>query len=109
MKRSTKSTYDRITQDKKRKANIDREYQEILISELLIAAIKDDVVSVRELAKEAGVSPTIIQELKIKKGVHSGTKQNITLQSFLKILQALDCSLFVKKNKHTYPIVLGQS
>jgi hypothetical protein len=42
----------------------EQEYQELLISELLIAAMEKDDLSVRRLAKAAGVSPTIIQELK---------------------------------------------
>lgn len=36
-------------------------YQEFLISELVIAAMQEDEVSVRKLAKAANLSPTIVQ------------------------------------------------
>jgi len=83
MKKSTKSTYERVTQNKTRKARIDQEYQELLIAELLIAAMAKDDLSVRELAQEAGVSPTIIQELK------TGKRKNITLDTFSRVLNAI--------------------
>jgi DNA-binding Xre family transcriptional regulator len=83
MKKNIKSTYEKVTQNKKRKENIDREYQELLISELLNAAMAKDDVSVRELAKEAGVSPTIIQELK------TGKRKNITLDTFNRVLKGI--------------------
>ncbi len=90
MKKKIKSTYNQITHDKKRKANIDKEYQELLISELLIAAMAQDDVSVRDLAKEAGVSPTIIQELKTKK------RKNITLDTFNRVLNAIGYQIAVE-------------
>lgn len=83
MKKSIKSTYDQIISDPKRKEKIDQEYQRLLISELILAAIEKDDSSVRELAKEAGVSPTIIQELKTSK------RSNITLETFNKVLNAI--------------------
>lgn len=83
MKKNVKSTYEQIVQDKKRKENIEREYKQLVISELLLAAMAKDSLSVRELAKIAGVSPTIIQELKV------GKRQNITLDTFNKVLNAI--------------------
>ncbi len=85
------------------KKEYDEGYHEFLLSELLIAIMKDDAVSVRELAKAAGISPAIIQ------GVRSGEKQNITTQSFFKILQAMGCSLIVKKDKQLFPLELARS
>lgn len=83
MNKKIKSTYDRITQNQKRKENIDKEYTELLISELIIAAMTKDDVSVRELAQEAGVSPTIIQELK------TGKRKNITIDTLDRVLHAI--------------------
>ena len=99
------STYDRHVSKMtpERKKLFDEGYRELVLSELLIALMKEDDVSVRALAQEAGLSSAIIQ------GVRAGTKQNITLQSFLKIMQALGCSLIVKKNTQTYPLELTQS
>ena len=104
-KNNVKSTYDKHIQKMSptRKKKFDEEYRELVLSELLIALMKEDDVSVRALACEAGISSAIIQ------GIRAGTKQNITLQSFLKIMQALGCSLIVKKNKHSYSLELAQS
>jgi hypothetical protein len=45
--------------------------------------MEKDNISVRNLAKLAGVSPTIVQAMR------SGTKKDFTLQSFLKVLKGL--------------------
>jgi DNA-binding Xre family transcriptional regulator len=66
-------------------------YQEFLLSELVLAAMAEDDISVRELAKAAGVSPTIVQE------VRTGKRKNLTLQSFLKLLDALGYSFVLEK------------
>ncbi len=99
------STYEQHIQkmNPARKKKFDEGYRELVLSELLLALMKQDDVSVRKLAKEAGLSSAIVQ------GVRSGAKQNITLQSFLKMMQALGCELLVKKNKNTYPLELPQS
>lgn len=107
-KRTTKkieTTHDRFVRSmtSKQKKEYDEGYREFLLSELLLAIMKDDAISVRELAKEAGLSASIVQ------GIRSGDKQNITIQSFFRILQALGCSLIVKKDKHSYPLELAQS
>lgn len=83
MKKKIESTYDQITANPKRKKRIEKEYQELLISEILCAAMQQDAVSVRKLAAEAGVSPTIIQELK------TGKRTNITLSTFNRVLNAI--------------------
>lgn len=85
------------------KAMYDEEYRDFLLSELLLAIMADDAISVRDLAKAAGLSPAVIQ------GIRSGEKRNITTQSFFKILHALDCSLIVKKDKHTFAIELARA
>jgi len=88
--KKNKSTYDRTTANPKRKANIEKEYQEPLLTELLLAAMAKDNVSVRELAKEAGVSPTIIQELK------TGKRANITLSTFNRVLNAIGYQIAIE-------------
>ena len=72
-----------MLRDPKRKKRIDREYQALLISELIQATMKKDAMTVRELAEEAGVSPTIIQDLK------SGKRKNVTLITVSKVLNAI--------------------
>lgn len=61
MMKKTKSTYEEFVKDKKQKRILDQEYRDLLISELLLAAMKEDYISVRKFAAASGVSPTIIQ------------------------------------------------
>jgi DNA-binding Xre family transcriptional regulator len=93
MRKKIESTYEEAIRDKKRKANIDREYKELLLSEMLIAAMEQDEASVRELAKAAGVSPTIIQELK------TGKRKNITMETFSKVLHAIGYEVTIRPIK----------
>lgn len=83
MKKKTKSTYEEFIQDKEQKHLLEQEYTELLLSELLLAAMEEDNVSVRKLAAAAGVSPTIIQSLR------TGKKSNITLDTLYRILDAI--------------------
>ncbi|MBI2742481.1 MAG: helix-turn-helix domain-containing protein [Chlamydiales bacterium] len=89
MKKKTKSTYEKIIENKKQKRLLNREYRELLISELLLAAMKEDHLSVRKLAAEAEVSPTIIQSLK------SGKKTNITIETLSRILEVIDYQIIL--------------
>ncbi|MDP1609263.1 MAG: helix-turn-helix transcriptional regulator [Chlamydiales bacterium] len=86
MKKKTKSTYEKFIENKKQKRLLDRE---LLISELLLAAMKEDHLSVRKLAAEADVSPTIIQNLK------SGKKTNITINTLSRILDVIDYQIIL--------------
>jgi len=83
MKKKTKSTYEKFIENKKQKRLLYREYRELLISELLLAAMEEDHISVRKLAAEAEVSPTIIQSLK------SGKKTNTTIETLSRILDVV--------------------
>ena len=90
MNKKTPSTYDRFLANSKQKKLFEKEYHELLLSELIIALMEEDHLSVRKLASAAGLSPTIIQELR------SGKKKNITLQTFLKLIKACGRVLFVE-------------
>lgn len=83
MKKKTKSTYEEFIEDKKQKKRLDKEYRELLISELLLAVMEEDHISVRKLAAEAEVSPSIVQNLK------SGKKTNVTLDTLSRILAVI--------------------
>lgn len=87
------STYDEFMQElsPKELKSYKKGYQEFLLSELVLAAMQEDDISVRELAKAAGISPTIVQE------VRAGKRKNLTLQSFLKLLDALGYSFVLEK------------
>lgn len=91
--KKTLSTYDEHIQSLSTKElkSYKKGYQEFLLSELVIAAMQEDDVSVRALAKAAGISPTIVQEVRI------GKRKNLSLQSFFKILDALGYSFILEK------------
>lgn len=92
MKKKAKSTYETFIEDREQKALLDAEYKELLLSELLYAAMKEDHLSVRKLAAMVGVSPTIIQD------VRSGIKKNFTLETISRILGAIGYEIiFVPK------------
>jgi len=93
MSKKQKSTYDKFVESMapKERKKFEEGYKDFLLSEMLIAVMEQDGISVRELAKEAGVSPTIIQ------GIRSGARENITFKSILKILNALGYKLKAEK------------
>ncbi len=93
MTRKAASTFEQHMQNPKRKKQFDQQYREFVLSELLLALMAEDEVSVRELAKEAGVSPTIIQQIR------SGTKGNLTLSTLISILEALGYSTTLEIEK----------
>jgi len=100
VKKKIATTHDQFIKSmtKTQKAKYDEGYHDFLLSELLIAIIKNDAIAVRELAKAAGISTAVTQKIR------PGAKQNISTQSFFKILQELGCSLVVTKDKHTFPM-----
>lgn len=50
MKKKIKSTYEEFIENKKQKKLLDKEYRKLLISELLLAAMEKDHISVKKLA-----------------------------------------------------------
>ena len=86
-----KSTFDEFVEslNPQEKKEFDEGYKELLLSELILAAMAKDEVSVRELAKMADVSPTIIQTMR------SGSKNNYSLDTFYKILKSLGYNQFM--------------
>lgn len=51
MSKKHKSTYDEFVEDPEQRKLLENEYNELLASELLLAVMEKDVVSVRELAQ----------------------------------------------------------
>lgn len=102
MTKKIKSTYDEFIESlsAKEREEFEGEYKDLLLSELLIALMEQDGVSVRNLAKAAGISPSNIQ------GIRSGAKENVTMRSFLKIMKALGSSVVVEKNGNRFPVEL---
>ncbi len=106
MAKKVKSTTDKFVESltpKQRREFFD-EYRELLLSELLLAAMERDEISVRKLAKLSGVSPTIVQAMR------SGTKKDFSMKSFFKVLKGLGCKRFmVELNGQLIPLELSTS
>ena len=94
MKTTTKkkklSTYDEMSLDPKVKKDLDSGYKELILSELILALMQEDNVSVRMLAKEAGLSPTTIQELKTKNKLPN-------MKTFFKIMEHFNLKVTIQK------------
>jgi len=64
-------------------------YRDFVLSELLLAIMERDEISVRKLAKIADLSPTVIQAMR------SNAKDDFTMKSFFKVLKGLGCKKLV--------------
>jgi transcriptional regulator with XRE-family HTH domain len=91
MKTKPKSTMDRFLSDSKQKKKFDEEYSQFLFSELLLEAMEEEHISVRRLAKESGVSTSVIQNMRAMKPT------NITLKTMFSLLDTLGYELTAKK------------
>lgn len=87
------STYERKMQDKKFRKAYEKSYKELLFSELLISIMNDDHKSVRALAKEADLSPSVIQDIR------SGRQQDIKTSNLIKIAHAFGYEVILRKEK----------
>jgi DNA-binding Xre family transcriptional regulator len=83
----TMTTFDRLMQDSKFKDEFEKGYNEFLISEFMIEKMEEENISVRELAKEAKVSPTTIQNLR------SGNAESVKYKTLSNIMQKLGYAL----------------
>ena len=90
-KKVAMSTFEKEMQDLHFKAEFEKEYQEFLVSEFLIEAMETEHISVRKLAKETGVSASMIQKLR------SGENTNISLKKLVSLLSALHYEIKFEK------------
>jgi len=79
MTKKIKSTYDKFIESMtpQQKKKFEEEYREFALSELILALMERDEISARKRAKMAGVSPTIVQEIRF------GLKKNCSSESLL--------------------------
>jgi len=101
MNKKIKSTYDEHVESltAKQKKEFDKGLKDFALSELILALMERDDVSVRKLAKIAGISPTVVQAMR------SGDKDDFSMQSFFKILKGLGCKkLMVEVNDQYIPL-----
>lgn len=87
------STYDELMQNPDFKKKHEESYRELVLSELLLAIMSEDNISIRSLAKQAGISPAIIQDIR------SGKRDNLTLKTFASLIDALGYNLVLENRK----------
>jgi len=87
----------------KHRKKFEEEYKEFLISEMLIALMEQDDISVRALAKLTGVSPAIVQ------GMRSGTKTNATIKTISKLMKPFGFSVALVKDDLILPFDKNRS
>ena len=86
------STVERWRTEPAFRLKADKEYQELLLSELLLALMDKDENSVQQLAKEAGISSTAIQK------ISSGKSQDMRLSNFVDVVQACGYHIVLEKD-----------
>ena len=86
-----RSTVDRWMEKPGFKETFKKEYKEFLLSELVLALMAEDSKSVRALARELGVSKTVIQNLR------SGQQADMKLSNFVKLTRAYGYDLVLEK------------
>lgn len=85
------STFDRKMKNRKFKKAFEKSYKELLFSELMISIMEGDDVSVRNLAEEAGISPSVIQNLR------SGKQHDIKVSNLIKIAHVFGFQVILER------------
>ena len=86
------TTFDKFfTEHPEQKEIYDKEYSDFLLSEFMLEQMEAQNISVRELAKKADVSPTVIQKLRSK------DSQKVNLSTFTSVLKSLGYRIKLEK------------
>ncbi|WP_428356845.1 helix-turn-helix domain-containing protein [Methyloprofundus sp.] len=92
MTNKKKSTFDRFINEPEQRKKFEKEYTQFLFSELLLEAMDEEHISVRELSKESGISTSIIQNMRSMKPT------NITIKTMASLLKPLGYQLVATKD-----------
>ena len=86
------TTFEQFFKDNPDQKEIyDKEYNDFLLSEFMLEQMEAQHISVRELAKKADVSPTVIQKLRSKDA------QKVNLTTFTSVLKSLGYQIKLEK------------
>ena len=92
------STFEREMQDAAFREEFEKEYNEFLLSETILVMMSDAHKSVRKLATETDLSPTVIQNIR------SGIQEDIKLSNFINISHACGYKLVLEKDNQRIAI-----
>jgi DNA-binding Xre family transcriptional regulator len=81
--------------DSEQKKKFEKEYVQFLFSELLLEAMDEEHISVRELSRDSGVSTSVIQNMRSMKPT------NITMKTMASLLKPLGYQLAATKDGKT--------
>lgn len=98
MSKKSLSTFEREMLDPDFKEQFDKEYTEFLLAETIRELMESAHKSVRKLAKESGLSPTAIQNIR------SGLQDDMKLSNFLTISHACGYHLVLEKDDKRIPL-----
>ena len=93
MSNKSLTTYERKMKDSKFKKAYQQSYKELLFSELMISIMEEDDKSIRKLAKEAGLSSSVIQDLR------SGKQHDIKVSNLIKIAHIFGYDVILEKGE----------
>ena len=86
------TTFEQFFKDNPDQKEIyEKEYSDFLLSEFMLEQMEAQNISVRELAKRADVSPTVIQKLRSK------DSQKVNLTTFTSVLRSLGYQIKLEK------------
>jgi biotin synthase-related radical SAM superfamily protein len=86
------TTFDKfINKDPQEREIFEKEYNDFLISEFVMQKMEEENISIRTLAKNAGVSPTVIQKMRSK------NSEKITYRTFSNVLNTLGYKINIEK------------
>jgi DNA-binding Xre family transcriptional regulator len=89
--KTQESTFDKMMKNDKERELFDEEYNDFLISEFLLEAMKDKKITVRDLSKKSSVSTSIIQNLRTK------NTSNITIKTLNSLFNTLGYRIKIEK------------
>lgn len=98
MNKERLSTFDLEMQDPEFKESFEKGYKEFLFAELLADLMEECHKTVRGLAEEVGLSPTIIQKLR------KGKQSDLKMKNFVSIAEACGYHLVLEKGSHRIEI-----
>ena len=100
MTKKLRTTFDQWMDDPQIKEHFNKDYKDFVLSEIILALMENDSKSVRELAKEVGLSPTVIQNLK------SGKQEDMKIRNFVNIAHACGYHLMLVNEREK--ILVGE-
>jgi len=93
-----KTTFEELMEDPERKKRFDKEYNQFLLSEFLLDAMRERKMSENKLAKISGIPLNVINDIKETKHI------SLTLDTVSSLLGSLGYELIARNKRHSVRI-----